>query len=260
MARIGRGGQTGLTPRKPNFVNKGLPASRRLPSKDLMAFATTFTLPILLQTNMFLVFDGIDGAGKSTQLKLLADWLCKSGRDVVCCQDPGSTELGKRLRAILLDHDSVPIHMRAEMMMFTTARTQLVEEVVRPTLAKQHFVLLDRYIDSTLVYQGYAGDLEVDDLKTINRIATDGLLPDATFIFDMPVETAMQRMGNSLDRVESRGKEYLQRVRDGFLTIADPEQNAFVIDASRDIETIQAELRQIVTEFLAQRPTRGATR
>lgn len=201
---------------------------------------------------MFFVFDGVDGAGKSTQLDRFVDWLRSRDHDVVTCQDPGSTDLGERLRAILLGKHEIPISIRAEMMLFTTARTQLVEQIVKPALANRRTVVLDRYIFSTIVYQGHAGDLDPEALWTVNRIATDGLMPDATFILDVPVETAMQRIGKSRDRMESRGESFMQRVRDGFLAEAKlhPE-NVNVIDATRPPEIIQSDIRSIASKHLS---------
>ena len=200
---------------------------------------------------MFFVFDGVDGAGKSTQLELFVQWLGDQGRDVVTCQDPGSTELGERIRKVLLGRHEICISIRAEMMLFTTARTQLVEQIVKPALAKNQTVVLDRYIFSTVVYQGHAGDLDPDDLWTVNRIATDGVMPDATFILDVPVEVALQRLGTSLDRMESRGTEYLDRVRNGFLAEAErwPDQ-VKVIDATRSPREIQSDIRQAAAGYM----------
>ncbi|MFT5300795.1 MAG: dTMP kinase [Mariniblastus sp.] len=200
---------------------------------------------------MFFVFDGVDGAGKSTQLELFVSWLRTQDHDVVTCKDPGSTELGERIRSVLLGKHEIPISMRAEMMLFTTARTQLIEQIVRPALANHQTVVLDRYIFSTVVYQGHAGDLDPDELWTINRIATNGLIPDVTFVLDLPVEIAMQRLGNSLDRMESRGPEYFERVRAGFLQEAErwPDQ-VDVIDATRSPEEMQAEIQTIAAGYL----------
>ncbi len=201
---------------------------------------------------MFFVFDGVDGAGKSTQLHLFVEWLRDLGHTVVTCKDPGSTELGEQLRALLLGKHETPIHMRTERMMFTTARTQLVQQIVKPSLATGEFVVLDRYILSTVVYQGHAGDLDPDELWTVNRIATEGLLPDKTFILDLPVEVAMPRLGQSLDRMESRGAEYMQRVRDGFLFEArrDPD-SVEVVDANREISVVQKEIRENAEKYMA---------
>jgi dTMP kinase len=113
---------------------------------------------------MFFVFDGVDGAGKSTQLEMFVQWLAEQGHDVVTCSDPGSTELGEQIRAILLGKHETPISMQAEMMLFTTARTQLIQQVIKPALALGQTVVLDRYIFSTVVYQGHAGDLASDEI------------------------------------------------------------------------------------------------
>ncbi len=202
---------------------------------------------------MFFVFDGVDGAGKSTQLEMFVQWLRdEQSRDVITCKDPGSTELGERIRALLLGKHEIAISMRAEMMLFTTARTQLIEQIVKPALANNQTVVLDRYIYSTVVYQGHAGDLDPEELWTINRIATDGVMPEATFLLDLPVEVAMQRLGDSLDRVESRGAKYLERVRQGFLSEAKrwPE-GVELIDATRSPEEMQKQIRGLATAYLA---------
>ena len=193
---------------------------------------------------MFFVFEGIDGSGKSTQLNKFVQWLESTGQTVVSCKDPGSTELGERLRAILLGKHDIPIHMRSEMMMFTTARTQLIQQIVKPALEAGNTVVLDRYLLSTVVYQGHAGDLDPQELWTINRIATEECMPDLTFILDLPVDVAMPRLGSSLDRMESRGGEYMQRVRDGYLLEAKRcPQTIAVIDANQDVDDIQSDIR-----------------
>jgi len=200
---------------------------------------------------MFFVFDGVDGAGKSTQLNLFADWLRDRGLDVVCCSDPGTTQLGNEMRSLLLGNHEVAIHMRSEMLMFMTARCQLVEELIRPALASGKTVVCDRYVFSTVVYQGHAGNLDPEDVWQVNQIATAGLMADMTFIFDLDVETVSQRLGESRDRMESRGAAYFQRVRDGFLSEANrwPEL-AMVIDASGNIESIQATIRKATESIL----------
>lgn len=200
---------------------------------------------------MFFVFDGVDGAGKSTQLEMFVQWLAEQGHDVVTCSDPGSTELGEQIRAILLGKHETPISMRAEMMLFTTARTQLIQQVIKPALALGQTVVLDRYIFSTVVYQGHAGDLASDDIWSVNRIATENHLPDATFILDVPVDIAMSRLGKTLDRMESRGNEYFERVRNGFLLeSARWPDTVDVIDATRDPNEIQSDIRKLAIKYI----------
>jgi dTMP kinase len=204
---------------------------------------------------MFFVFDGIDGAGKSTQLTRFVGWLQSQGHDVVTCKDPGSTELGDQLRELLLrenkSHPDTPIHILTEMMMFTTARTQLVQQIINPALAAGKTVVLDRYILSTVVYQGHAGDLNPDDIWTVNRIATAGRMPDATFVLDLDVETAISRLGSSLDRMESRGSVYFEKVRAGFLAEAERwPTKVEVINASQSQDEIQAEICELAMGYL----------
>lgn len=201
---------------------------------------------------MFFVFDGVDGAGKSTQLDMFVQWLEKQGRDVVTCKDPGSTQLGERIREVLLGKHEIPISMRAEMMMFTAARTQLIQEIVKPALEQRKTVVLDRYVFSTVVYQGHAGDLDPEEIWTINRIATQNVFPDVTFILDVPVEVATKRLGDSLDRMESRGNEYFEKVRQGFIDEAKRWPDGVdLIDATKSPEEIQAEIRKLATEYMA---------
>jgi len=203
---------------------------------------------------MFFVFDGVDGAGKSTQLEMFVQWLTELGHDVVTCKDPGSTELGERIRNVLLGDHEIPISMRAEMMLFTTARTQLIQQIVKPALAAGKTVVLDRYIFSTVVYQGHAGDLDPDELWSINRIATEGIMPDVTFILDVPVDVAMKRLGNSLDRMESRGTEYFEKVRTGFIREAERWPDAVdVIDATRSPDAIQSDIRDKATTYIERK-------
>jgi dTMP kinase len=201
---------------------------------------------------MFFVFDGVDGSGKTTQLNRFVAWLQRQNREVVSCKDPGTTELGERLRSLLLESSDIPIHMRTEMMLFTTARTQLVEQIIRPALASGKSVVLDRYVLSTVVYQGHAGQLCPDSIRTVNLVATEGLVPDRTFVFDLPTEIALGRLGSELDRMESRGAEYFAKVRSGFQQEAsrDPDRCS-LLDANRAIDDIEMEIREIASKTIA---------
>jgi dTMP kinase len=196
---------------------------------------------------MFFSFDGVDGAGKSTQIRLFADWLREQGRDVVTCRDPGGTALGEKLRALLLDHHDVRIDRRAEMLLYMASRAQLVAEVIRPALDAGKVVLSDRYLLANVVYQGHAsgGDgraLTPDDVWRVGSVATGGVTPNMVFLLDMPAERAAARIQRSHDRMESRGLAYLERVRQGFLTEAGryPLWIA-IINADQPVEAIHAE-------------------
>jgi dTMP kinase len=168
----------------------------------------------------FLVLDGPDAAGKTTQVAHLADWLREHGLDVVTCRDPGGTALGNRLRPILLDHDSVAISLRAEMLLYMASRAQLVEEVIAPSLAAGRAVVSDRYVLANIVYQGSAGGLLEEEIAMVGMVATAGLLPDLTILLDVPPEVARSRVPEARDRIEDRPLFYRERVRAGFLAAA----------------------------------------
>ncbi|HZN35805.1 MAG TPA: dTMP kinase [Pirellulaceae bacterium] len=192
---------------------------------------------------MFFSFDGVDGVGKSTQIRLLAEALRQQGREVVTCRDPGSTALGERLRDILLNHHGTPIHRRSEMLLYMAARAQLVEEVIRPELAAGKTVISDRYLLANVVYQAHGGGLSADDVWEVGRVTVAGVMPRLVFLLDMPAERAAQRINRQPDRMEAQGLAYLERVRQGFLAEAAlfPDQVA-VINADQPIEAIHAEV------------------
>lgn len=168
----------------------------------------------------FLVLDGPDGGGKTTQAARLADWLRARGFDVVACRDPGATELGNRLRAILMDRDTLAISMRAEMLLFMASRAQMVEEIIGPALASGHVVVCDRFLLATIVYQGLAGGLDPAEVAAVGRSATGGLLPDLTIVLDVDPVTARDRVGEGRDRIEDRPASYRERVRSAYLEAA----------------------------------------
>ncbi len=188
---------------------------------------------------MFISFDGIDGAGKSTQISLLANWLRANGKEVVTCRDPGSTPLGEKLRGLLLEHHGTAIHRRSEMLMYMAARAQLVEEVIRPALAAGKCVISDRYLLANVVYQAHAGGLSPAEVWQVGQVTVAGIMPSLTFILDLPAATAATRFTRAPDRMESQGLEYMERVRQGFLLEAarQPEE-IVVIDATTAAEVV----------------------
>ncbi len=166
---------------------------------------------------MFISIDGGDGAGKTTQVQLLAKSLREAGRPVLTCRDPGTTRLGEAVRKILLRDDGIEISPMSETLLFMAARTQMVEEIIRPALSNGSIVITDRFLLSTVVYQGFAGGLDPTDIMTIGRTAMNRLIPDLTIVLDIDPEAGMARIQRPLDRMESKGVEYHRRVRDGFL-------------------------------------------
>jgi dTMP kinase len=200
---------------------------------------------------LFLSLDGLDGAGKSTQCRLLAEWLRGQGHGVVTCIDPGGTAVGERIRELLLNRDMT---LPCEALLFMASRAQLVAEVIKPALDAGQTVLSDRFLLANVVYQGHAGGLEPEQLWTIGRFATGGVEPDLTIVLDMPLEAASARRNRPADRVEGRELAYHRRVREGFLAEArrQPERIR-VVDASGSVEAVQEAIRQEVAHVLAAR-------
>ena len=200
---------------------------------------------------MFLSIDGGDGAGKSTQLALLGQWLRQRGHQVAACRDPGSTRLGEALREILLNRHDLDIHRRSEMLVYMAARAQLAEEIIRPALNQKKSVVSDRYLLANVVYQGYGGGLDVDALWEVGRIATAGLLPDLTIVLDLPAEAAAARLDRRLDRMELQGAAFHARVREGFLAEARRwPDDIVVVNAAASIEQVQADIRAAAGRLL----------
>jgi len=200
---------------------------------------------------MFISFDGVDGVGKSTQTELFVEWLREQGQTVVTCRDPGSTELGERLRTLVLKASDIKIDAESEMLLYMAARAQLVAEVIQPALAAGQFVVSDRFLLANVVYQGHAAGLDPQSIWDVGKVATAGQQPDLTIVLDMPLERAVGRIGRELDRMEAKGSEFLQRVRDGFLAEAEraPEQIK-VINADQQIEQVQEDIRQVARACL----------
>ena len=202
---------------------------------------------------MFFSFDGLDGVGKTTQLRLFCQWLDAHGRTPVVCRDPGSTPLGERVREILLTSgEETPIAPRTEMLLYMAARAQLVDEVIRPALAAGQTVVSDRFLLANIVYQGHAGGLDVASVRTVGQVATAGVAPDCTFLLDMDPSTAHARIDRELDRMERRGDEFRRQLRDGFL--AEAKQmgaSVNVVDASRAIDAVHDEILAIAQQALS---------
>ncbi|HEV7216458.1 MAG TPA: dTMP kinase [Chloroflexota bacterium] len=189
----------------------------------------------------FISFEGPDGAGKTTQLRLLTTRLEAAGRQVLCTREPGGTPLGEQLRALILPREDTTNDPVAELLLLNAARAQLVSQVIRPALANGTVVLADRYADATLAYQGYGRGGDLAELRTIIAIATRGLQPDRTILLDLPIDASLHRLtargaDNFFDRM---GPEFRQRVRDGFLELAQAEpQRWVVIDGSLPVDEV----------------------
>ncbi len=197
----------------------------------------------------FISLDGLDGAGKSTQCRLLADWLRAAGREVITCIDPGGTALGGEIRSIVLHHRSDMDRM-CEALLFMASRAQLLAEVVRPALSAGKTVISDRFLLANIVYQGHAGGLDVERLSQMGRFAAGDLEPDLTVVLDLPPERAAARRDRPADRIESRDVAYHVRLRDGFLAEARrrPERIR-VVDATTTVDRVQEAIRREVASL-----------
>jgi dTMP kinase len=200
---------------------------------------------------LFLAFEGGEGAGKTTQARLIAIWLREQGYDVVTTHEPGATKIGMRLRALLLDTAHTGMSPHAEALMYAADRAEHVASVIEPALARGSIVITDRYIDSSLAYQGTGRGLRPLEIARLNSWATGGRLPDLTILLDMPPEAGLGRRARSADRLEAEPLEFHRRVRAGFLALARAEPSRYlVVDATRPVDEVSQEIKDRVREIL----------
>jgi dTMP kinase len=198
---------------------------------------------------MFITLEGPEGSGKSTQIPLLAAFLEEEGFSVVTTREPGGTRIGDQIRNTLHDVENTEMEPPTEFLLYSASRAQLVREVILPALGENKIVLCDRYADSSIAYQGYGRDLDLDDLLTITQFATGSLNPDLTFLLDIDVEEGLSRRitgDEEMNRLDLEAIAFHQRVRDGYhkLAAADPDRWV-IIDAGRPTAEIQADLRKV---------------
>lgn len=214
---------------------------------------------------MFITYEGIEGAGKSTQLALLASRLQSLGHDPLCTREPGGCALGRNLRAMLLDCRQAPVAPYAELCLFLADRAQHLAEEIRPALEAGRPILCDRYIDSTFAYQGYGRGMDLDKLRLINQLACDPILPDITILLDLDAAAGLGRAGQrnrvegtvfSEGRFDSESMNFHQRVRNGYLELARAEPDRIkVIDASMPADAIFAVCQKLVMDVFENMET-----
>jgi dTMP kinase len=202
---------------------------------------------------MFITLEGPEGSGKTTQLPKLADYLRKSGFDVLTTREPGGTSISEQIRTVLHNLENKEMNPRTEILLFQASRAQLVEQVIRPHLATGGVVVSDRYADSTLAYQGYGHQINIEPLRVLVTFATGGLKPDLTILLDVDVEIGLRRkeLKGEWNRLDAYNLEFHRRVRQGYLQLVQTEPQRWeVIDASQSPIQVQNEIRRVVTERL----------
>ena len=203
---------------------------------------------------MFITLEGPEGSGKSSQLPALADFLFDAGYEVVMTREPGGTVVGDQIREVLMNLENVTIVPRTEILLFLAARAQHVEGLIKPALKDGKIVLCDRYGDSTLAYQGYGHQTDLDTLRSLLAFSTGGLKPDLTLLLDVPIEEGFRRKrGNSVEwnRLDAYAEACHERVRHGYLALANEEPERWlIIDATKDRESVQEAMRKVVLNRL----------
>jgi len=196
----------------------------------------------------FIVLDGPDGCGKSTQNKMLTDHLVKSNVEVISFRDPGDTTIGDKIRTILLDPENEKMDTRTELLLYMAARAQLWKEKIAKALEQNKCVLMDRWLSSTCAYQGYAGGFGIENVLSIAGQSLERLWPDLTIILDIDTETAFQRVGSDLDRMEQKPNTYHKKVRAGFLELAKDRSDFAVVNTKSDIDSTHNKITKIIRD------------
>ena len=205
------------------------------------------------KAGLFITFEGIDGSGKSTQIRKLRDYLEAEGHTVDLIREPGGTDIGEKIRSLLLDKSNGEMSFEAELLLYEAARAQIVRERIIPSLRAGSVVICDRFFDSTTAYQGYARGLNLSDVEFLNRWATGGLEPNLTFLLDLPVEDAYRRMEGrrtNTDRLEGAGFEFMKRVREGYLELCSRNRRMVLLDAMDSIDSIFQLIQRKVWEVM----------
>ncbi|MFH0989214.1 MAG: dTMP kinase [bacterium] len=206
-----------------------------------------------MKKGLFITFEGIDCSGKSTQVELLVEHLRQAGREVIVPRDPGGTEIGEKIRSILLDKKNLGMSRETELFLFGASRSQLVQDVILPSLQEGNIVVCDRFYDSTTAYQGWGRGLSIEAIRQMNQVAARGLIPDITFFIDIPIDEIGRRMKKqqtTADRMESNGTSFYENVRAGYFALAAEDKRVIVIDGTQTIERIQHQIWSGAEEML----------
>jgi len=199
----------------------------------------------------FITFEGSEGSGKSTQSKLLYRYLKRKGFKVICLREPGGTKVSEKIRKILLDAKNDSITPMSEMLLYMAARAQLVSEIIKPALKNGRIVVCDRFLDSTIAYQGYGLGIDIQLIKCLGEYATSGIKPDLTIFLELPLKRGLSHRQQAKDRIEKRSLAYHSRVLKGYFKLAVLEPKRIkMVKVNRDKNKTQAEIRRLVDRFL----------
>ena len=202
---------------------------------------------------MFITLEGPEGSGKTSHIPYLVEYLRERGHIVFPTREPGGTSIGEQIREVIHDLNNVEMHPRTETLLYQAARSQIVEQVIKPRLATGEIVLSDRYYDSTIAYQGYGHQQDLEQVRQLVKYATGGLIPDLTVLLDLDVEIGLGRKkkDNEWNRLDAYTVEFHKRVRAGYLEMVKQEPNRWVVvDAEQQWESVQEELRKVIEERL----------
>jgi dTMP kinase len=194
----------------------------------------------------FIVLDGPDGCGKTTQTRLLTDWMARRGIEAATFREPGGTDIGEKIRRILLNPEHIAMSTAAEVMLYMAARVQLWQEKIGPALRDDKCVVLDRWLSSTCAYQGYAGGFGMEKVIKAAADCLERPWPDLTVVLDVDLKTAAARLNKDLDRIEQKGDNYHEKVREGFLKLAQMQKTFVVIDATADIQSVHKQVVETI--------------
>ncbi|MBX7045053.1 MAG: dTMP kinase [Ignavibacteria bacterium] len=199
---------------------------------------------------MFITFEGIDLCGKSTQARMLVEYLQSRKKKVIYVREPGGTKISEKIRHLLLDKDHVEMEYVTEFLLFSASRYQLTNEIIIPHLKKNFVVICDRYFDSSTAYQGFGGKIDVKDIKSVNKFATSGLKPDITFLLNITPQESFRRkkiMNKAGDRIEEKTLSYYKKVVDGYMRIVPSEKKRFkVIDGTKNVNDIHQYIVSVI--------------
>ncbi len=206
--------------------------------------------------SLFITFEGPEGGGKTSHIPLLVEWLTSKNYKVFSTREPGGTEIGEQIRSVVHDLKNIAMHPRTEILLYQAARAQIVEEVIRPKLREGYIVISDRYSDSTIAYQGYGHQQDLEEVRTLVRYATGGLAPDLTILLDVDVEVGLKRKtrNGEWNRLDAYGLDFHRRVRTGYLEMVEQEPGRWaVVDAAREWDDVQNNLRRLILNRLEAR-------